>query len=280
MPDDNSIRMYSRSRGDEKRSRGVGTAKGPHASSASDGPFSSSTPAIDGADRFAVKESEARQIFDKYHRAMGVSTYALRAMFRQTKFAELKNLDKHITSAQLARISSYSRDRRKQFEGRLDLGNLGRMDEYLLDFAFAVRPIDTLFEFVDLNQDDPDVRTLRNFFAEEDTFEEAKFPDDARLKEIVLVYQDVLKGEVDLLSGANQEDKTEQIQAIAQCARECFDRIRSMIADNKFRAAVSADSAPQDEPEESGAEHSECSAGPQRITRESMKKYKRERGGT
>ena len=280
MPDDSNTRMYSRSRGAVKRFQGGGTAKDHHASSALESPRAAPIVGIDGTDRFGVQESEASQIFNKYHRDMGVSTYALRAMFRQTKFSDLKNLDKHITSAQLARISIYSRDRRKSFESRLNLGNLSGMDEYLLDFAFAVRPIDTLLEMVDLNQDDPDVRTLRIFFAEEDTFEKAKLPDDARLKEIVLVYQDVLKGEVDLLSGANQEDKTEQIQAIAQCARECFDRIRSMIADNKFRAAVSADSAPQDEPEESGAEHSECSAGPQRITRESMKKYKRERGGT
>ena len=123
MPDDNSIRMYSRSRGGEKRPRSVGTAKDPHASSAPDGPLYSSISEVGGGDRLAEKDSEARQIFDKYHRAMGVSTYALRAMFRQTKFAELKNLDKHITSAQLARISSYSRGRREQFEGRLDLGN-------------------------------------------------------------------------------------------------------------------------------------------------------------
>lgn len=280
MPDDNSIRMYSRSRGGEKRPRGAGTAKASHASSASDGPLSSSTPGIGGADRFAVKESEARQIFDKYHRAMGVSTFALRAMFRQTQFSELKNLDKHITSTQLARISIFSRDRRKLFEERIALGNLGRMDEYLLDFAFAVRPIDTLIEFVDVNQDDPDVRTLRNFFAEEDTLEKAKFPDDARLKKIVLAYQDILKGEVDLLSGANQGDKTEQIQEIARSARECFDQIRSMIADNKFRAAVPADNAQQTEPEEPSEEQSERSAGPQRITRETMEKYKREHGGT
>ena len=278
MPDDGSIRMYSRSRGGAKRSQGGGSAKDPHPSSASESALSSSIASIGGANRFGVEESEASQIFNKYHREMGVSTYALRAMFRQTKFSDLKNLDKHITSAQLARISSYSRNRRKQFEERLDLGNLGGMDEYLLDFAFAVRPIDTLFEFVDLNQNDADVRTLRNFFAEEDTLEESELPDDVRLKEIVLAYQNILKGEVDLLSGANQDDKTQQIQAIAQCARECFDQIRSMIADNKFRAAVSADNASQDEPEESGAEQSECLAGPPRITKETMEKYKRKQG--
>lgn len=280
MPDDSNTRMYSRSRGAVKRFQGGGTAKDPHASSALESPLSAPIAGIDGKDRFGVEESEASQIFNKYHRDMGVSTYALRAMFRQTKFSDLKNLDKHITSAQLARISIYSRDRRKSFESRLNLGNLSGMDEYLLDFAFAVRPIDTLLEMVDLNQDDPDVRTLRNFFAEEDTLEETKFPDDARLKEIVLVYQDVLKGEVDLLSGANQDDKTLQIRAIAQRAQECFDKIRSMMAENKFRAAVPVDNAPQTEAEESSTEQSECSAGPQRITKETMEEYKRKQGGT
>ncbi len=280
MPDDSSIRMYSRSRGGGKRSSDLGSAQGSSTSSAADSPVPSSTPGIDGTRRTAVSESEARQTFDKYHREMGVSTYALRAMFRQTKFSDLKNLDKHITTAQLARISCYSRGRRKQFEERLNLENLSRMDEYLLDFAFSVRPIDTLFEFVDLNQDDADVRTIRNFFAEEDTLEKPVLPDDVRLKEILLAYQDILKREVDLLSGLSRDDKTSQIQEIAQRARQCFDKIRSMIAENKFSAVVHADDTSKDEPEESSAPQPVRSSGPQRITKETMEKYRQKRGIT
>ena len=279
MPDDSSIRMYSRSRGGEKRPQGMGAAKDAHASSASDSPPSSSTPGIGGTERFKVKGSEARDIFDKYHCEMGVSTYTLRAMFRCTKFSEMKNLDRHITSAQLARIASYSRDRRKQLDQRLDLGNLSGMDEYLLDIAFTIRPIDTLIEFVDLNQDDVDVRTLRNFLAEEDTLEETPLPDNVHLKEIVCEYRDILKGEVNLLSGENQQDKTKQIQSIAQRSRECFDKIRSLMADNKFREAVSVEDASPAEPEETIEEQSERFAGPQRITKKSMENYKRENGG-
>lgn len=279
MPDDSSIRMYSRSRGGRNRPGAGDSAKRPNASSASDSLIPSSAPSIDGTSRTGVNESETRQIFEKYHREMGVSTYALRAMFRQTKFSDLKNLDKHITSAQLARISSYSRGRRKQFEERLNLENLSGMDEYLLDFAFSIRPIDTLFEFVDLNLNDADVRTLRNCFAEEDTLEETALPDDVRLKEILLVYQDILQREVHLLSGVNPDDKTSQIKEIAQLARQCFDKIRSMMAENKFRAVVHADDTSKDELEESTPQESECHTSPQRITKKTMEKYKQDRGG-
>lgn len=278
MPDDSGIRMYSRSRGGEKRPQRMGTAKEAHASSTLDSPFPVSTEGIDGANRFGVQESEASRIFAKYHCEMGVSTYALRAMFRCTKFSELKDLDRHITSAQLARIASYSRDRRKQLDQRLDLGNLSGMDEYLLDIAFTIRPIDTLLEFVELNQDDVDLRALRNCLAEEDTLEEAPLPDNVHLKEIVREYRNILKGEVDLLSGGNKKDKTQQIREIAQHSRECFDKIRSLMAENKFRAAVTVENASQAKPEESSEEQSQCSASPQRITMETMEKYKREHG--
>lgn len=278
MPDDDSIRMYSRARGGRRPPQGNGGPKNGDASAISESPLSSLDPGNGGSGGRGINESEASQIYDKFHREMGVSTFALRAMFRQTKFSTLKNLDKHITTAQLARISTYSRGNRKKCEQRLDMENLCGMDEYLLDFAFSVRPIDTLFEFVDLNQNDPDIRVLRNIFAEEDTLEKSKLPADARLKEIVLEYQKILKAEVDLLSGVNQADKTLQIRAIAECARECFDKIRTITIQNKSGPASTVNDTSQATPEASSAKQPEYATEPQRITKESMETYKRGRG--
>lgn len=278
MHDDKSIRMYSRSRGGAKRSQGGAKARDSHVSSASKTSLPSSTPGADVTGQTGIEDIESRQIVEKYHREMGVSTFALRAIFRSTKFSEMKNMDKHITSAQLARVGSYSRERRKILDERLDLANLNGMDESLLDFAFTVRPIDTLLEFVDLNQDDVDIRNIRDFLASEEALDDAPLPDDLRLREIVGEYRDLLKGEVDLLSGANHDDKGEQIQTIALHARQCFEKIRSLMAENKFHEVVPRDDTAQTERNESSAEQSEDISGPPRITKQSMEKYKLEHG--
>ena len=278
MPDDSGIRMYSRSRSGDKRSRSSRSAPGSPTPSTPKSPSTSPLLEIAGANPRPANQSETQKIVEKYHQEMGVSTYALRAMFRSTKFSALKRLDKHITSAQHTRISRYSRDSRKGFEKRLNLAHPASIDESLLEFALTVRPIDTLIEFVDLNQDDTDIRAIRNLITDQDVLELSDLPNDSRLADIVSSYQSLLQSEVDLLSGANHDDKGKQVHAIAQRARECFEKVRAMIQANKMREFASARSAAEENLQSPSTPRQEEPAGSQKITKETMEKYKQEHG--
>lgn len=277
MQNDGTIRMYSRSKGGDKRSRSLGSGSGSSTPSSPESPSSPSPVRNASAAPRREDESETRRIVEKYNQEMGVSAYALRAMFRSTKFSELKRLDKHITTAQLARISSYSRESRKGLGERLSLANPANMEGYLLEFALTVRPIDTLIEFIDLNQDDADLRAIRTLIAEEDVLEHVDLPDDSRLAEIISSYQTLLQSEVDLLTGANQNEKKNQIRVIAQHAHECFEKVRALIEANKVRGAASTHSGVRDNQQSVSMPPQEEPTGTQRITKQTMVKYNEDR---
>ncbi len=150
------------------------------------------------------------------------------------------------------------------------------MDSYALGVALAVKPIDTLFELLDQNQNDPDVRELRSYVVEDRFGAEGGGPDDPRLRNILELYQKIMEAEVDLLSGRGSGTLRAQVAGIAEQAEGFFNRVRELIEENKSKPRPAETGVPAKDSSQEGGQPLQ-NDGPQRITEETMRQYRREK---
>lgn len=239
------------------------------------GADSSAVDSLD--DRHRPEHAVARAVFDRYHEQMGVSPFALRALFRRTELSHVQKLEKHIAKAQLARIGCIGEGKTKEMSRHIDFENLSGVDAYALKVALAVKPLDTLYELLDQNQNDPDVRELRAFVAEDRFDAEDAWPSDQRLRAILELYQQLADAEVNLLCGRASGTLHAQVAGIAKLAGEFFNRVRELIDENRSGARSDDKVAPV-----SAAARTELAAdkaAPRKITEETMKQYRRQKRG-
>lgn len=264
MPGDDSSRMYSRLSGGRRKP----SLSTPERSSAPTTPVSPAS--VQPPPDHVVSET----LYEQYHDQMGVSSHTLRAMFSKMELSSLKGLENNMARAQLARVATYGPRRSREMEKEIDLLHCNELEGAQLKFALTMKPVDILLETVGANNDDAEMRQLKKLI-DEDMLEEADLPDDEQLAEMLSLYQEVVKGDLALMSGTGGKDRETQIREIASTAKTCLDKMRSMVSEN---AAKTAENMSNDRITRAKIV-SENGDKPksQRITADTMKTYKSER---
>lgn len=262
-------RMYTRQRGDAPRRSSSTESTKPAPSENPQKSVSHSSFKTNHNSDFAI----SKQVFDKYHGQMGVSSYTLRAMYRRVELTELTGLETQVTSAQMARVGSFGKNKSKEFEEKLNSSSISDLDAELLEFALQMKPVDILCDILDEHQNSADVRTLIRCVNEDTLEEESDLPDDPRLRDALNAYQEVVDADVALMTGTGKGDKHSQVRDVALLAQECYAKFDAIIKEPS--AAPEVSNAPQpDEPLTVAALRAKEEAGaPKRITAETMKTY-------